>query len=153
MSVYLGQQFYPRTLVATLCTYIRDKGFIFTHCWPHCVHITETKVLSSQAVGYTVCEYNGVILTRCWIHCVRISETTVLSKFTFFVPCIVIQLSNVNHIILTRYWLHCVRISEATVLSSQRQQFSKWSQIFGQLSRKCVTRYQVKIRGFSNEYS
>ena len=39
-----------------------------------------------------------------------ISETTVFSKFTFYVPCIVIRLCNVNHVILTRYWLHCVRI-------------------------------------------
>ena len=49
---------FPHTLLATLCQYIKDNSFILTHSWLHCVHISETTVLSSHAVGHTVYIYH-----------------------------------------------------------------------------------------------
>ena len=107
---------YPHTLLATLCQYIRDNSFILAHCWLHCVHISETTVLSSNNVGHTVYIYQR---QKFYPHKLLATLCTCIGDKRFieiYVFCAVHF--NVNHIILTRYWLHCVRISETTVLSS-----------------------------------
>jgi len=91
----------PNTVGCTMSVY-QEHNFFLTHCCWHCFSISESTVLTSATVVYTVsvyqsqqffphillaalCHYirhNTFILARCGLQIVSIAITTVLSSTT-----------------------------------------------------------------------
>lgn len=103
VSVYQTQHLYPHPILVTIFQYFRGNNFFLTHVSLHCFCMSESTVLSSPTLGYTVLVYHW---QQFYVHILLAALCQYISHRSFILARCVLQSVSIfgNNIFI---FMHC----------------------------------------------